>query len=134
MRNKIPPESFSLETIEIVLWLPQIIFRLEKRAVSGCYSNGLAQEFHLSSCGTFPMLFSGNYYIILEKKSQFILLYYFMIQPLVAVETDSEDDSSYGPVGKHSDPYGHWTEALEADEIYAKAESECPHGNAGCNH
>ena len=57
-----------------------------------------------------------------------------MIQPLAAVETDSEDDSSYGPVGKHSDPYGHWTEALEADEIYAKAESECPHGNAGCDH
>ena len=57
-----------------------------------------------------------------------------MIQPLVAVETDSEDDSSYGPVGKHSDPYGHWTEAMEADEIYTKAESECPHGNAGCNH
>lgn len=57
MRNKIPPESFSLETIEIVLWLPQIVFPLEKRAVSGCYSNGLAQEFHLTSCNAFPELF-----------------------------------------------------------------------------
>ena len=58
MRNKIPPESSFLKTLEIVLWLPQIIFLLKKQAVSGCYSNGLAQEFHLSSCECFSGVIS----------------------------------------------------------------------------
>ena len=70
MRNKIPPESFSLEMPEIVLWLPQIVFRLEKQTVSGCYSNGLAQEFHLTSCECFSeVVFRGLLYNFRGKKS-----------------------------------------------------------------
>ena len=50
------------------------------------------------------------------------------------MEAEGEYDSSYGPVGEHSDPYGHWAEAFEADEVYAEAESEGPHGDAGGEH
>lgn len=68
MCNKIPPEKF----LKNILWLPQIVFQLKKQTVSGCYSNGLAQGFHLTSCGAFLGLFFDNHYIILRGKSQCI--------------------------------------------------------------
>ena len=50
------------------------------------------------------------------------------------MEAEGEYDSADSPVGEHSNPYGHWAEASEADEIYAEAESENPHGDAGGEH
>ena len=121
------------------LWLPQILFLCEKQTVSDCYSNGLVQDFHLLPVYAFSSLFSDNYYIILKYKSQRILpimtiLYHLMGKPFPAMEANSENDASYCPVSKHSNPDCHWTKPLETDKIYTKTKSEHPHSSTGCDH
>lgn len=45
-----------------------------------------------------------------------------------------QNNPSYGPVSKHSNPDCHWAEPLETDKIYTKAKSERPHSDTGCDH
>ena len=61
---KVPGLKYSLVAADCI--------STEKQTVSGCYSNGLAQGFHLTSCGAFLGLFFENHYIILRGKSQCI--------------------------------------------------------------
>ena len=57
-----------------------------------------------------------------------------MLQPFPTVEAKRKYDSPHCPVSKHSNPYSHWAEASETDQIYTKAKTECPHSDTGCDH
>ena len=57
-----------------------------------------------------------------------------MLQPFPTVEAKRKYDSPHCPVSKHSNPYSHWAEASETNQIYTKTKTECPHSDTGCDH